>query len=63
MIKIILVYAFTKNIRFIEREEQLLSRRRRIAVKVSERLSSTWKSVGRKKASFHPLEEKKGTGG
>ncbi|EJW84943.1 hypothetical protein WUBG_04145, partial [Wuchereria bancrofti] len=41
--------------------EELLSRRRRIAVKVSERLSSTWKSVGRRRASFHLLKENKGT--
>ncbi|MCP9265895.1 hypothetical protein DINM_021306 [Dirofilaria immitis] len=33
---------------FEESEERLLPRRRRIADKVSERLSSTWKSVGRK---------------
>ncbi|VDK81417.1 unnamed protein product [Litomosoides sigmodontis] len=53
------LHAFIKNIYLIEPEEQLLSRRRRIAVKVSERLSSTWRSVGRKRVSFHPLEEKK----
>ncbi|VDN91201.1 unnamed protein product [Brugia pahangi] len=41
--------------------EELLSRRRRIAVKVSERLSFTWKSVGRRRASFHLLKENKGT--
>ncbi|VDO25194.1 unnamed protein product [Onchocerca flexuosa] len=43
-------------------EERLLPRRRRIAVRVSEKLSSTWKSVGRKRAYFHALtENKKGT--
>ncbi|VDM97177.1 unnamed protein product [Thelazia callipaeda] len=38
-------------------EEHPSTRRRRIAIKVSERISSTWKSVGRKKASFHALKE------
>nr|CDP94793.1 Bm2906, isoform e [Brugia malayi] len=43
-----------------KRSEELLSWRRRIAVKVSERLNSTWKSVGRRRASFHLLKENKG---
>uniref|UniRef100_A0A8R1TUH1 PDZ domain-containing protein 8 n=1 Tax=Onchocerca volvulus TaxID=6282 RepID=A0A8R1TUH1_ONCVO len=40
-------------------EERLLPRRRRIAVRVSEKLSSTWKSVGRKRAYFHASKENK----
>lgn len=55
--------AFIKNIRLTEPEERLLCRRRRIGVKVSERLSSTWRSVGRKRTSFHLQKEKKGTVG
>ncbi|CAG9533752.1 unnamed protein product [Cercopithifilaria johnstoni] len=56
------VYEYMLLLKYlIESEERLLSRRRRIAVKVSERLSSTWKSVGRKRASFHPLKETDGT--
>ncbi|KAM3726011.1 Centriolar and ciliogenesis-associated protein [Dirofilaria immitis] len=50
------------NLSSSKSEERLLPRRRRIADKVSERLSSTWKSVGRKRASFHQLKEnEKGT--
>ncbi|EJD73814.1 hypothetical protein LOAG_18789 [Loa loa] len=47
-----------KNVCLIGSDERLLSKRRRIAVKVSERLSSTWKSVERRRASFHPLRKK-----